>query len=115
MTDKARTFVVVSHTHWDREWYQPFERFRARLVDMLDRLLNLLQREPQYRHFVLDGQTIVLDDYLEIRPDRRADIERLVKAGRLLIGPNYVLPDEFLIGAESWVRNLMLGIRSARG
>src|SRR3989304_4257881 len=109
-----RTFVVVSHTHWDREWYRPFEAFRARLVRMMDNLLDLLDSDPEYRHFVLDGQTIPLDDYLEIRPDRRPDIERLVKAGRLLIGPNYMLPDEFLIGGESWGPNLMLGIRSAR-
>ncbi len=111
---RTRTFVVVSHTHWDREWYRPFEAFRVRLVHMLDKLLDLLDRDPEYRHFVLDGQTIALDDYLEVRPERRADIERLVKAGRLLIGPNYMLPDEFLIGGESWVRNLQIGIRAAR-
>ncbi len=96
-----RTLVVVSHTHWDREWYQPFEAFRARLVRMMDSLLDLLERDPEYKHFVLDGQTVPLDDYLEIRPDRRADIERLVRDGRLLIGPNYMLPDEFLIGGEA--------------
>jgi mannosylglycerate hydrolase len=109
-----RTFVVVSHTHWDREWYQPFEEFRVRLVRMMDSLLDLLDRDPEYRHFVLDGQTIVLDDYLEVRPERRPDIERLVRDGRLLIGPHYVLPDEFLIGGESWVRDLQIGIRAAR-
>ena len=108
-----RTFVVVPHTHWDREWYLPFEAFRARLVRMMDALLALLDRDPEYKHFVLDGQTIPLDDYLEIRPERRADIERLVKAGRLLIGPGYVLPDEFLIGGESHIRNLQFGLRSA--
>jgi mannosylglycerate hydrolase len=113
-TRPKRTLVVVSHTHWDREWYLPFEAFRARLVGMMDSLLDLLDRDPEYKHFVLDGQTVPLDDYLEIRPDRRADIERLVRGGRLLIGPNYMLPDEFLIGGEAWVRNLMFGIRSAR-
>ena len=90
------TIVVVSHTHWDREWYQPFEAFRARLVRMMDALLDLLNSDPEFRYFALDGQTVPLDDYLEIRPDRRADIERLVRGdGRLLIGPNYMLPDEF--------------------
>ena len=109
-----RTFVVVSHTHWDREWYLPFEAFRARLMTMMDRLLDLLDRDPGYRHFVLDGQTVPLDDYLEVRPDRRADIERLVRDGRLLVGPNYMLPDEFLIGGESHFRNLMTGIQIGR-
>ena len=114
MTRASRTLVVVSHTHWDREWYLPFEAFRARLVRTMDALLDLLDRDPEYRHFVLDGQTVPLDDYLEIRPERRADIERLVRDGRLLAGPGYVLPDEFLIGGESHIRNLMTGIRSAR-
>ena len=109
-----RTFVVVSPTHWDREGSLPFEAFRPRRVRMMDALLALLDRDPEYKHFVLDGQTIPLDDYLEIRPARRADIERLVKAGRLLIGPGYVLPDEFLIGGESHIRNLQFGIRSAK-
>jgi len=96
-----RTLVVVSHTHWDREWYLPFEAFRARLVRMMDALLDLLDSDPEYKHFAVDGQTVPLDDYLEIRPDRRGDIERLVRDGRLLIGPNYMLPDEFLIGGEA--------------
>lgn len=110
----TRTLVIVPHTHWDREWYQPFEEFRARLVGTMERLLDLLDRDPEFRCFVVDGQTVPIDDFLEIRPERRPDIERLVREGRLLIGPNYVLPDEFLIGGESWVRNLMVGIRSAR-
>ncbi len=109
-----RTFMVVSHTHWDREWYQPFEAFRTRLVRMMDALIDLLERDPEFKHFVMDGQTVPLDDYLEIRPDRRETVERLVREGRLLAGPNYILPDEFLIGGETWVRNLMVGIRSAR-
>jgi len=113
-TEDDRVLVVVSHTHWDREWYLPFEAFRARLVGVMDSLLDLLEKDAGYKHFVLDGQTVPLDDYLEIRPERRADIERLVKAGRLLVGPNYMLPDEFLIGGEAWIHNLMYGIRSAR-
>jgi alpha-mannosidase len=111
---KTRKFIVVSHTHWDREWYQPFEAFRARLVRMMDSLIDLFERDPEFKHFVMDGQTVPLDDYLEIRPDRRETIEKLVRDGRLLVGPNYMLPDEFLIGGEAWVRNLQFGIRSAR-
>ncbi|MCI0783082.1 MAG: alpha-mannosidase, partial [Chloroflexi bacterium] len=104
---EPRRFIVVSHTHWDREWYLPFEAFRVRLVRMMDALIELFERDPGFKHFVLDGQTVPLDDYLEIRPERRETIERLVRDGRLLIGPNYILPDEFLIGGEAWVRNLM--------
>jgi len=113
-TEAKRKFIVVSHTHWDREWYQPFEAFRARLVRMMDSLIDLFERDPEFKHFVMDGQTVPLDDYLEIRPDRRETIEKLISEGRLAAGPNYMLPDEFLIGGEAWVRNLMFGIRSAR-
>ncbi|UCH85957.1 MAG: hypothetical protein JSU97_05285 [Dehalococcoidia bacterium] len=111
---QKRQLMVVSHTHWDREWYLPFEAFRSRLVVMLDRLLDLLETNPDYKHFTLDGQSIILEDYLEIRPDRRQDIARQVQAGRLLVGPWYVLADEFLVGGEALIRNLQIGIAIAR-
>jgi alpha-mannosidase len=106
--------MVVSHSHWDREWYLPFEAFRARLVGMLDRLLHLLETNPDYKHFMLDGQSIILEDYVEMRPDRRQDIARQVQAGRLLVGPWYVLADEFLAGGEALIRNLQIGLAIAR-
>jgi alpha-mannosidase len=113
-TSQKRTIIVVPETHWDREWYQPFEVFRARLVRLMDRFLHLLDTNPDYKYYTLDGQSIVLEDYLEIRPDRREDIARLVQAGRLLIGPWYTLADEFLPGGESHIRNLQIGIAVAR-
>ena len=61
--------AIVPHTHWDREWYSPFQTFRMRLVKLLDILLPMLERDLSYAHFMLDGQTAVLDDYLEVRPD----------------------------------------------
>src|SRR2546426_3310900 len=74
--------VLVSHSHWDREWYRTFQSFRARLVDLIDRVLELIAEDPGFR-FLLDGQTIVIEDYLEIRPGRRADLEVACRAGRL--------------------------------
>lgn len=111
MTTTPYHITIVSHTHWDREWYQPFQVFRFRLVELIDQLLNLLDRDPQYRSFLLDGQTIVLEDYLEMRPEREADLRRHIAAGRLLIGPWHILPDEFLVGPEATVRNLLLGAK----
>lgn len=106
---------LVSHTHWDREWYLTREQFRLRLVDLVDRAIELLDRDPAYAFFHLDGQTIVLEDYLEVRPERRGDLERLIRAGRLLVGPWYVMPDEFLVSGEALVRNLATGHAIARG
>jgi mannosylglycerate hydrolase len=105
----TRTLTLVSHTHWDREWYKPFQEFRIRLVQLVDRLLDLLEQDADYRHFMLDGQAIILEDYLEIRPEREADLRKHVQEGRLLVGPWYVLPDEFLVSPEATIRNLMLG------
>jgi mannosylglycerate hydrolase len=107
------TLTFVSHTHWDREWYQPFEEFRIRLVQLMDKLLDILDSDPEYRYFMLDGQTIVLEDYLAIRPERELAIAAHVQSGRLLIGPWYILPDEFLVSPESTIRNLSTGARVA--
>ena len=101
--------IVVSHTHWDRAWYLPFRRFRHRLVRLVDRLLDLLDENPAYRAFTLDGQTILLDDYLKIRPDQEDRLRRLIEEERLLIGPWYTLPDLFLVSGEAILRNLQIG------
>ncbi|HEM45603.1 MAG TPA: hypothetical protein ENO23_01020, partial [Alphaproteobacteria bacterium] len=107
------TAVVVSHTHWDRAWYVPFQVFRMRLVRLIDRLIDLLDGDPAWGSFLLDGQMLPVEDYLEVRPERRADIERLVRTGRLFVGPWYVLADEYLVSPEALVRNLLLGTRLA--
>ncbi len=103
----------VLHTHWDREWHQPFQVFRLRLVRLIDRLLGILDRDPAFRHFHLDGQTVVLEDYLEMRPERARDMRRSIRTGRIGVGPWYVLPDEFLVDGESIIRNLQRGMRIA--
>lgn len=104
---------VLSHTHWDREWYEPFQVFRARLVRSIDKLLDLFDGNPAFEHFMLDGQTIVLEDYFEVRPDREQRLQDLIRAGRVAVGPWYVLPDEFLVSGESIIRNLARGMRIA--
>ena len=105
---------VVSHTHWDREWYLTHEQFRFRLVALIDRLLDLLDSDPSYKYFHLDGQTIVLEDYLEIRPEQEPRLRAAIASGRILIGPWYVMPDEFLVTGESLIRNLIRGHRISR-
>src|SRR5919204_6210858 len=101
--------IVVSHTHWDREWYLTFEKFRMRMVDMLDLVLEILDNRSDFRAFTLDGQTVLLEDYLEMRPTEEARVRRHVREGRLLVGPHYVLADGFLASGETMVRNLLIG------
>jgi alpha-mannosidase len=103
---------LVSHIHWDREWYRTFQAFRARLVDTVDSVLELMASDPGYV-FVLDGQAVILEDYLQIRPHRRDELKRAARAGRLAIGPWYVQPDSLLPSGEAHVRNLLEGRRVA--
>ena len=109
-----RVLHLVSHTHWDREWYLPFQQFRLKLVQLVDNLLNLLSTDPEFKHFMLDGQTIVLDDYLLMRPERKQELTALIQDGRLLVGPWHILPDEFLVSPEATIRNLLQGDQTAR-
>lgn len=106
------TVHVIPHSHWDREWYIPFEHHRARLVALLDSVLELLESD-EYSSYHLDGQTIPLEDYLEIRPQKREILEKHVREGRLKVGPWYVLQDTYLTGSEANVRNMLWGTRIA--
>ncbi|MFH1501491.1 MAG: glycosyl hydrolase-related protein [Candidatus Eisenbacteria bacterium] len=100
---------VVSHTHWDREWYLTFHQFRVHLVSTIRLVLDELEREGEFRHFLLDGQTAAIEDFLEVAPEERGRLAGHVRSGALSIGPWYVLPDEFLVSAEATVRNLLVG------
>jgi len=105
---------VISHTHWDREWYATFQQFRIRLVDLIDHLLEIMDRDPKYLYYTLDGQTVVLEDYLEIRPRNENKLRQYIKEGKIFVGPWHILPDEFLVSAEATVRNLLLGHKIAQ-
>lgn len=109
----TRTVYVVPHCHWDREWYQPHELFRWRLVQMIDELLDHMESHEEFRCFTLDGQSIVIADYLELRPENEGRLRAMIESGRIVIGPWWVQPDEFLPSGESHIRNLQRGIRFA--
>lgn len=104
-----KTLHIVSHTHWDREWYKTFQQFRLQLVHLVDNLLAILERDPTYLHFMLDGQTIVLEDYLHMRMANLPLLQKYIRENRILIGPWYILPDEFLVSPEATIRNLLIG------
>ncbi|HEX8726151.1 MAG TPA: hypothetical protein VF737_12260, partial [Gemmatimonadaceae bacterium] len=106
------TLHVVSHTHWDREWYLAAGRFRQRLVALIDELLD----EPGSRGatFLLDGQTVVLSDYLAVRPERAGALTAQLRAGAIEAGPWFVLADELIPSGEALIRNLLAGRRALR-
>ena len=104
----------VLSTHWDREWYQPFQDYRYRLVQLLDRVIEAIESGVMQGPFTADGQAIMIEDYLEVRPERQELVYRLVQEGKIIVGPWYVLPDLFLLSGESLVRNLRLGRQVAR-
>ncbi len=103
-----KEYCVISHTHWDREWYFTFERFRYRLVKLMDNLLEIMEKEPTYI-FHLDAQTIVIEDYLKIKPYNACKIQKYIKEGRLIAGPWYVQNDFYLTDGEATIRNLLIG------
>ncbi len=108
------TFHFVPNTHWDREWLYDFQETRLFLVEFMDKLLNLLSEHPEYKTYLLDSQTVLVEDYLAIRPDKREEIVQRVEEQRLFVGPWYTLPEEHLVNGESLVRNLVIGGRVAK-
>jgi mannosylglycerate hydrolase len=105
---------IITYTHWDREFRWEFERTRMRLVDCIDHLLDIMKEKADYKSFLLDGQLTLIEDYLEIRPEKKEEIIDLAQAGRLELGPWYTLADCAPIQGESVVRNILYGIRKSR-
>ena len=107
------TVHIISHSHWDREWYQSFETHRMKLIELVDNILDKAENDPEFGGFFLDGQVIAIDDYLEIRPEKRAQVEKCIREGKIQTGPWYILQDEFLTSGEACVRNLQVGMQEA--
>jgi hypothetical protein len=105
--------AIVPHSHWDREWYRSYQDFRLDLVELFDALLTLLESDVSYPCFMLDGQMAVVDDYLEVRPENEERLRALATAGRITMGPWYILMDEFLASGETIIRNLQMGLQRA--
>lgn len=110
---KKRTAHIISHTHWDREWYLPYEKHHMLLIQLMDTLLQTLERDPEFKSFYLDGQTIILEDYLQVRPEKKEQLEAFIREGRIHIGPWYILQDAFLTSSEANLRNLQIGHKDA--
>lgn len=105
---------IISHSHLDREWYLPYEQHHMRLIELFDDLFELFENDPDFKSFHLDGQTIPLDDFLEVRPEKEAQLRKYIQEGKLKIGPFYILQDDFLISSESNTRNMLVGINESK-
>lgn len=106
---KKYEFHVISNTHWDREWLKPFQTYRILLVEYIDKLLDIFDKDPEFKHFHLDSQSIPLEDYIEIRPENIERLKKHINEGRLQIGPWYDLPDMNMVDGECLIRNLLRG------
>ncbi|MFG1733709.1 Mannosylglycerate hydrolase [Paenibacillus sp. GM2FR] len=111
--DQSRKAHIISHTHWDREWYLPYEKHHVRLIELMDSLLETMEKDSEYRSFFLDGQTIIIEDYLQVRPEKKEQLEKLISDGRIIIGPWYILQDAYLTSSEANVRNMQIGHQDA--
>ena len=109
-----KTLHIIPHSHWDREWYLPFEKHRVRLVELFDRLIQVMEENEDYTYYHMDGQYVVIDDYLEIKPHMRDRLLKLIRDGRIQVGPWYILQDEYLTSGEANVRNMLYGIKLCR-
>lgn len=105
---------VISHSHWDREWYMSFEEHRAHLITLIDECIELFETDPDFKSFHLDGHTALVEDYLEIKPENAEKIKKLIAEGKFRVGPWYVLQDEFLTSGEANVRNILVGTDLAK-
>ncbi|MGB6178504.1 alpha-mannosidase [Carnobacterium sp.] len=109
-----KTVYILSHSHWDREWYLPYEQHHMRLIELMDDVLELFETDPEFKSFHLDGQTIILDDYLQVRPGKKDLVKKHIQNGKLKIGPFYILQDAFLTSSESNVRNILVGMDESK-
>lgn len=109
-----KTAHIISHSHWDREWYLPYEKHHMLLIEFMDTLIETLETDSDYKSFHLDGQTLLIEDYLQVRPENKERLKKLIETKRIHVGPWFILQDEFLTSSEANVRNLQIGHQLAR-
>ena len=111
---KVTQIFVVPHMHWDREWYFSTEESQVLLLNNMPEIMTMLENHPEYPSYVLDGQSVIIEDYLSAHPEGAERFKKLVKQGRLIVGPWYTQTDEMAVGAEAITRNLLYGMADSR-
>ena len=110
---EKKDVYVIPHTHWDLEWYFDIEKSNILLIHNIDSVLDMLENDDNFKHYTLDGQMSLFDIYLKYRPENKQRIIKLVKNGRLVIGPWFSQTNQNTLHGEAIVRNLLLGIEKA--
>ncbi len=109
----VKKVFVVPHTHWDREWFFTSDQAKVYLLKDLKDVLDHLEASGQYGSFLLDGQSSLIEDYLNWRPQERNRVEKLVKEKKLILGPWYTQTDQYLASGESIINNLRIGMKQS--
>lgn len=106
---------LLTVLNWEREGDETFHVRRARLLDRLAHLTDIMrsgesQPASTLKHLLLSGQTIILEDVAEVRPNLVALLVIYNAGGRLGVGPFYIQVDDMLVSGEALIRNLLLGL-----
>lgn len=104
---------IINHTHWDREWLLTSAYTNQWIPNLIDRVGKLVEKNPHYK-FLLDGQTLVIEDLLKVASDYKPQVKKLIENGNLIIGPYYCQPDWRMIDGESLIRNILYGWQDVR-
>lgn len=107
-----REIKILMHTHWDREWYFTKDETQVLLRNHMFQVIEFLE-ENEDVIYILDGQSVMLDDFIEFAPKWKTRVENLVKRGALRVGPWYTQTDLLLVHGESIIRNLYYGMKKA--
>lgn len=114
MKTKKYDFPVIAHTHWDREWYFTTSRSKVYSLNHFKEVFDTLETNKKFKHFLLDAQLSVIDDYLKYHPYDEERIKKLVREGKLIVGPIYTQTDQMVVSGESIIRNFYYGIKRAK-
>lgn len=105
---------IIPHTHWDREWYFTSSKSMIYSLHDFDEIIDHLEQDQEFKCFILDGQTSIIEDYISMRPSMEERIKKLIRENRIATGPWYTQPDTLVVSGESLVRNLLYGTRKAK-
>ncbi len=112
--DNKKIVHLVPHTHWDREWYFSINDAALLSTYNFEKVCDVLESNPDFPSFCLDGQTSIIEDVIELKPELKERINKLVMNGRIFIGPWYTQTDSFYVDGESYIRNLYFGTQFAK-